>query len=290
MDIALYRPPLIAWLAARSYSGKTVADTLGDLQLACRRVDEHEVLPERLRTAVRRLEAAADDTRDATLLQLFRKLAPALPARVVAPRFHGAGAKRAESAREARSFEDDAWDLLVAKLQSATDPASRALLVMSRTGFRVGDMLRLERADIAVAAKTGKLRVVLKGASVRTVDVAGAAEEWAALFAAFLASPALDIAHWVSPGCGETIHGASGAYQRMRRTLRTVAQDAGLTEAVWTHRLRRTVGVRAYRVTEDVLAVRDLLMHRKPATSLGYLSEARPDRVADLQQKIRGKI
>lgn len=291
MGLAACRLTLDAWLAGRQYSPKTVLDTHSDLLRAEKLVESGKALPESLRPAVRRLEAAAADTGDAALLHISQTLTPRLPARGVSPRFRGNAAKQEARGREARSFEDEPWDKLLVALLGAQDPASLVLLVMSRTGLRIGDVLRLTRVDVQAAQKTGALRVIVKGGKEARVLLSGAPDEWALFSKAFLGSGTgfRDVAHWVSPGCGRTI-GASAAYQRVRRKLVLTTAAVGITEKVWTHRIRRTVGVRAYRVTEDVLAVRDLLQHSSPKTTLGYLSEARPDRVADLQQKIREKI
>lgn len=289
MGLADCRLTLDAWLTGRHYAPKTILDTHSDLLRAERLAGTGQSLPEILRPAVRRLEAAAEDTGDRGLLTAYRLIEPHLPVRPVAPRLRGAAAGRVTHAREARSFEDSAWSALIAKLDGATDPASRCLRVMARTGLRVGDVIRLPRAAVLAAQKSGVLDLVLKGGKVAHLLFSGAPGEWAAFSMAFLASGADDVAHWVSPGCTQVL-GAGGAYKRLRKTLRQTAESAGITEAVWTHRIRRTVGVRAYRATEDTLAVRDLLHHANVATTLSYLSEARPDRVADLQQKIRGSL
>jgi len=289
MGLAALRLTLDAWLTGRAYSPKTILDTHSDLLRAEKLAETGKALPESLRPAVRRLEAAAQDTGDAGLRHVSQLLTAKLPVRVVAPRFRGAAAKQEARGREARSFEDEPWDKLLAALLGAQDPASLVLLVMSRTGLRIGDVLRLTRVDVWAAQKSGILRVVVKGGKEARVLLSGAPEEWALFSKAFLGAGGIDVAHWVSPGCGRAI-GASAAYQRVRRKLVVTTAAVGITEKVWTHRIRRTVGVRAYRVTEDVLAVRDLLQHSSPKTTLGYLSEARPDRVADLQQKIREKI
>lgn len=289
MGIADRRAALDGWLAGRHYAPKTILDTRTDLLRAERLAGAGVVLPEILRPAVRRLEAAAKDTGDAGLLAAYRLIEPHLPVRPVAPRLRGAAAGRVTHAREARGFEDAAWSALLDVLDVATDPASRCLRVMARTGLRVGDMIRLPRAAVLAARASGTLDLVLKGGKVARILLSGAPDEWAAFAAPFLASGADDVAHWVSPRCVRVL-GAGGAYKRLRQTLRTTAEAAGITEDVWTHRIRRTVGVRAYRATEDTLAVRDLLHHANVATTLSYLSEARPDRVADLQQKIRGSL
>ena len=50
------------------------------------------------------------------------------------------------------------------------------------------------------------------------------------------------------------------------------------------------MGVQALRLTEDTVAVQQLLGHRSHQTTLGYLDEARPERVAELQRQVRERF
>jgi integrase len=272
------------WMAARAYAARTVTTTMVDVRTALRYVEEGRT-SEHLRASLRRVVAAAEDLDDADLRGLAGKLSPAVPPARTAKRFGGRAP--AKKAREARSFADPDWDRLLARLGST--PPELVLRLMAATGLRVGDALRLDRATLLAAQSSGEVLLRLKGGVEVRQRLDGAPEEWAALWGAFRTSGAPDVSRWVSPRSTST-GGASGAYQAVRRTLQRVCADAGIAEDAWTHRIRRTVGVRAYRVTEDMLAVRDLLGHRRAVTTETYLSEARPDRIADLQQKIRGRL
>jgi integrase len=50
--------------------------------------------------------------------------------------------------------------------------------------------------------------------------------------------------------------------------------------------LRRTVAVQALRITEDVTAVQQLMGHKSVQTTFGYISEARPEREAELRKQL----
>jgi len=275
---------LVAWMQGRAYAARTILATCVDLRTARRYAAEGRT-SEYLRALVRRVTAAAEDLDDPVMHALVDEVTPAVPATRAASRFGGRAPRK--KGREARSFSDDDWARLLARLGNT--PPDLVLRLMAATGLRVGDVLRLDRATLLDAQGSGEVLLRLKGGVEVRQRVDGAPEEWAALWRAFSASRAPDVIRWVSPRCKST-SGASGGYQVIRRAFARACADAGITEATWTHRIRRTVGVRAYRVTEDVLAVRDLLGHRRAVTTETYLSEARPDRVAALQQKIRGKL
>jgi integrase len=275
---------LRAWMVARDYAQRTILGTLVDLRTAQRLVQAGKTNA-RLRPTLRRVEACAEDLDNDALRALAGKLSPAVPPVKAAHRFGGRA--KPKLGREARSFTDEDWERLRGAL--GTTPPELALGVMVATGLRVGDVLRLSRATLLEAQGSGEVVLKLKGGVEVRQRLDGAPEAWAALLGPFLRSGAHDVGHWISPQT-RSESGANGAYQAMRRALKRVCADAGITEEAWTHRIRRTVGVRAYRVTEDVLAVRDLLGHRRAVTTETYLSEARPDRVAALQQKIRGEL
>ena len=275
---------LVAWMQGRAYAARTIIATRVDLRTARKYAAEGRT-SEHLRALVRRVIAAAEDLDDADLRGLAGKLSAAVPPTRTASRFGGRAPRK--KGREARSFSDDDWTRLLARLGNT--PPELVLRLMAATGLRVGDVLRLDRETLLEAQTSGEVLLRLKGGVEVRQRIDGAPEEWAALWRVFRVSGAPDVTRWVSPRCKST-GGASGGYQVIRRAFARACADAGITEATWTHRIRRTVGVRAYRVTEDMLAVRDLLGHRRAVTTETYLSEARPDRVAALQQKIRGRL
>jgi site-specific recombinase XerD len=76
------------------------------------------------------------------------------------------------------------------------------------------------------------------------------------------------------------------AYKQIDTRLKQVAREAGLTERVHLHRLRRTVAVRALAQTNDIAAVQQMLGHRSIQTTARYVDEARPEALAGIQQSI----
>jgi len=277
---------LSTWLASRQYAPTTIVDALRTLRLTADRLARGEDAPRHARAALVRWEAARADGIEVP--EGWGVLDGAL-ARLDAQRqrssLGGRARTRVAKLREARSLDDESWSALTAKLAEHPEPAARVLEVMSGTGLRVGDVLRVEVADLRESDRSGAVRVVLKGGTETTLLREGAAEAWRKLSSACSGTTGI-VADFVAPrGHGGATAGGA-AYKRVQRLLHEVCAEAGITEAVWTHRIRRTVGVQAYRATEDTLAVRDLLQHRSVRTTEGYLSEARPDRVAALQRQI----
>lgn len=287
---------LAAWMVARRYRPRTVADArTAVMRLAALRREGWSRVPAAvaswLEPTVRRLEAAALSTNDPELGALATHGRNMLPTPDPHARFRGVAARRPRREREARALDDDAWSALCGALEHGVDPPTRVLRVMAATGLRVGDVLRITRAAALEGLRSGRIPLELKGGRRWVVPLEGAPEAWRALLEALVRSRAPDVAHYVAPRLrtDPRVVGASGAYQAVRRTLQRVCADLGVREDVWTHRIRRTVGVLAYRQTTDVLAVRDLLGHASPKTTLVYLDEARVDRAAELQQKLAAR-
>lgn len=284
---------LAAWMAARRYRPRTITESVRVVaHLERLRERGHAHVPPGVvawvQPTIRRLAAAAATTSDAQLAALHAYAETLLPPPDTHARFRGVAARRRNRSRPTRSLDDAAWDALVTRLHDAGTPAERVLLVMAATGLRVGDVLRITRGAALAARRDGQIQLELKGGRTWTIALDGAPEAWDALLDPFLRSRMPDVAHYVAPGlrADPQAVGASGAYQAVRRTLRRICNELSITEDVWTHRIRRSVGVRAYRETTDVLAVRDLLGHVSPRTTLVYLDEARLERAADLQRKL----
>ena len=286
------------WMRSRSYSEATISEMLSSVR-ALVRMREQNVdkwlasTGARMRPVLARLEVAAQELPenvrdDVKALVDFGRAA--LPPGRPSPRFGGHVLRRRRRDREARSLEDEAWARLVNAICNEPTPAARVLEVMARTGLRVGDVLRISRSALADARKSGQVTLTLKGRKQVHMRLEGAEDAWGKLIDGVLAARAPDVARWVSPGCKSSIHGAHGPYQAVRRLLQRLSANVGISEEVWTHRLRRTVGVRAYRATKDVLAVRDLLHHESAKTTYSYLSETRSDRVVEILKKIRNDV
>lgn len=283
-------PTFREWLASRQYAATTIQDAHRSLILTVERLAVGEPPPRHARAALVRWNAARADGIEVP--EGWDALDGAL-AKLDAVRqrsaLGGRAAKRGKRTREARSLDDGSWSALIGKLGEHPEVAARVLEVMAGTGLRVGDVLRVEIAALRECEETGTVRVVLKGGTLGTLRCDGAPEAWRGLCAACPGQSGL-VADAVAPGSASGPAAGGAAYKRVSRLLHEVCGEAGITEAVWTHRIRRTVGVQAYRATEDTLAVRDLLQHRSVRTTESYLSEARPDRVAALQRQIAAKF
>lgn len=287
---------LVAWMVARRYRARTVRETVASVVRLARLREAGWSRPPTgaggwLTTLLRRLEGAALDLDDAALAELVAYGRALLPPRDANSRLRGVAARRPTRYRDARAFGDDAWVALCRALEAQGDPASRVLRVLAATGLRVGDVLRIDREAARAALRDGEILLELKGGRRWRASLDGAPEEWRALLEPFVRSRAPDVARYVAPGqhVDYASMGACGAYQRVRRTLQKLCADLDINEDVWTHRIRRTVGVRAYEHTKDVLAVRDLLAHASPKTTLVYLDEVRQERAVELQKTLRAE-
>lgn len=274
------------WMRRMQYAQQTIVDTKRTLHRCLDLLRIDQPIPSWARAALVRWDAArlhgvkADG--EWSKLDGQRELMDATRQ----SRLGGRRARVREGMRQARSLDDDAWASLLASIRACDEPAARVLEVMAGTGLRVGDVLRISLDALRESERTGSINLVLKGGTPSTLRVDGAAQAWSRLRRTAAQNRGQHVCDLVSPGADSGPAAGGAAYKRVQRLLKELSRTAGISEDVWTHRIRRTVGVQAYRQTEDVLAVRDLLHHRRAATTEGYLSEARPDRVAELQQKV----
>jgi len=267
----------------REYRSSTIRAGLSDVRRLLRLVARGQPLPATLRLAASRLAQYADDRG----LALDHELQSAVDALTNEPPLRRG--RRTRRKKPAQSLGDEEWRRLWAHVLADSAVQARVLEVMMATGLRIADVLRITRRALTHAMDSGTLLVEQKGGEERYVRIDGAPDAWGHLLQAWQGKPGATVALLVSPdGDGSTRAGDS-AYKRVARRLRRLAKSAGISSRVHTHRLRRTVGVQALRMTEDVPAVQQLLGHRSFHTTMGYLDEARPDAVADLQRKLRDR-
>lgn len=285
--------PLERWLLAQGYREQTVELTLRAVRQVARWSAEGRPLPPRLRPEARRVLDYLDTPQGAedALGALRDVLEPLAQAPALDPRQRRLAGRRRRKA-SATSLADSEWQRLLHEIEQDPSPEAAVLDVLASTGLRIGDVLPVARERLRAAMETRRLRLVTKGGDERTVDLDGAPDAWARLWAAWSAPGAgrATLALLVAPSGDGSTDSHGGAYAAVARKLRVLATRAGLTGRVHPHRLRRTVGVQALRVTEDTVAVQQLLGHRAHQTTLGYLDEARPERVAQLQREIRSRF
>lgn len=214
--------------------------------------------------------------------------------------------RRDEQARtRARSVSipDEQWARLSAALEAQEDrAAARVLEVLVETGLRIGDALGVERTALDEAARSGRLRLRTKGGKERILPYSDAWKRMLAQWKAEEKSVRVDRSSstvlWPTVGCWlmhrrEPVDAGrrdSAAYKRVERALKAVAKTADVSGRVHLHRIRRTVGVQALRMTRDTATVQQMLGHASIQTTAGYLDEARPDDIAEVQEQIRNRF
>ncbi len=280
------------WMRSRGYREQTIDTTVKEARQVVAWTREGRPLPPRLRrSALRTLEylRRAGEAAEPALLDVqpeLERLAAEPAPRLEDGRFRG----RAKRKKLAQSIADADWQALAERVEADASPAGLVLGVLVATGLRNGDVLRLERRSLEEAARSGRLRLEVKGGDDRLLPLDGAPEPWARLIEAVSEAKARTVALLVAPRSDGDTSASGGAYKAVERRLHALAEEAGVEGRVYLHRLRRTVGVQALRLTEDTVAVQQLLGHRSHATTLGYLDEARPDRVAELQRQVRERF
>ena len=208
--------------------------------------------------------------------------------RVITSRVGPRRAAQAATKRDARSIGDDAFTRLADLTWAESSVPAAVMSVLYATGLRVGDVLAVDRRALTEGRAHGNIRLTAKGGDERLLAWAGAPEEWARLTMAFAGQPATlhTVADLVTGHPAASTLAKNAAYQRVDRTLKRLAEDAGVPGQVHLHRLRRTVAVRALRSTQDITLVQQMLGHRNIATTAHYVNEARPEALAGIQRNI----
>lgn len=273
-----------AWLAKQhDYRGTTLRELLQKARYLARAAEEqrepvimHSLL-DRAATKIRAFAALQPQSVSPELDALCdRYLARARP-------------KRKERAKPARSIPDKHWIAFVRAVEQDESRAARAVEVILATGLRVGDVLRLERSALERARATGApIELTQKGGATRMLDWSGAEDAWSRLLESWTGRGPL--AAWICASGNPDPEGGGCAYKTIWRAIRQIAASVAPDERVHPHRLRRTVGVQALKVTGDIVLVSKLLGHRSIQTTAGYVDEADPAGVAQLQRDIRSRF
>lgn len=183
-----------------------------------------------------------------------------------------------------RSFDATDWQKLRAQLAKSELLEDRALELALFTGLRAGDVLRIERAELAAAVEDPArgLTVTVKGGRRRRLLLEAGPLRQAAekLLDATngAGAQAKTIAEAIVPDSVQS-HPYRAAYQRVLRRLKEHGDAIAADGRLHTHRLRRTAAVAALRSGVDLDTVRQLLGHASLATTQTYLDE---DRAADV--------
>jgi hypothetical protein len=281
------------WLAVtKKYARSSVYDTMLVVRRLATDCPARGILPRRNKPYITRLLAYAEDTGDAGALKIATWAQGCLPTKKRSDSLGGRQLAREDRGRVATAFDEESWAKLRMGLREDREPVARVLEVMTATSLRVSDVLRIPQKRLRDGLKHGVIQLVLKGGHTQARPVAGAADEWERLLEIFEDAPdAEDVAHAVSPEMRtDRNFGSTGAYQAVRRALLRHCKAAGLTEEVWTHRIRRTVLVHAsIESGGDRLAIRDLGGQRGLRSQDTYLTESRGERIVKMQERLNQK-
>jgi integrase len=190
---------------------------------------------------------------------------------------------------ERTSFSDDDWSAFVTAIVADEKDPARVLDVMAATGLRVGDVLRLTRAQLERGMAEHRGEVEVKGGKAFSIPFDQTTGAWARLLNAWKGQGGKTVAEWLARDAKDPMH---AAYQKIRRRAHALAAEVfeARGEPVYTHRFRRTVAVQALRVTKDIHAVQRLLGHASYNTTLRYTEEARREDVAELHSEVAARF
>lgn len=157
------------------------------------------------------------------------------------------------------------------------EPTMRSVIgMLACRGFRVSDVLRIERGELAEAKASGVLAYLAKGS--RRLEF-GMIEPWSHHAVALADTPGdwERVEDLISPGAeGDTRRKA--AVRAVQRALNTLAGHCGIAK-VYPHRLRRTYAVEYLKLQKgDPEAILKLTQHMQWAdesTALQYVNHIR---------------
>jgi site-specific recombinase XerD len=138
------------------------------------------------------------------------------------------------------------------------------LALMAKAGLRVSEVVRLERGDIELGARSGWAVVTGKGNKTRRVPLSGLV---CRVLSAYLA---------VRPAFGTPVlfvsrSGLPLSARDARRVVTRLAKRAGIDKKVTPHVLRHTFATQALEKGADVATVAAILGHESIATTSRYL-------------------
>jgi len=149
------------------------------------------------------------------------------------------------------------------RLAASPEPLAWALLLMRRTGLRIGELRDLEYHCVRADERRPMLKVPLgKLNNERLVPLDTAAVEWIRRLQSTGPIPRA----WLVPGAG----GARAPYDRIRRTLTMHCRDLPEPTRITCHRLRHTFATEMLNAGMSLLGVMRLLGHRSYHMTLRY--------------------
>ena len=177
-----------------------------------------------------------------------------------------------------RPLSDGEWRSLLSAIDSEESPQREILVLLCRTGLRIGDIGRIERDHVLGAVDDGVLYLVQKGGHYRpypsraikdTLD-ALLEHRWGVLWEAI----------------SQTSERAY--YMATSRALKRAATEAGLDASkVHPHLLRKTVATQLLRSTNgNLIAVQKLMGHANVTTTQRYVAFTDVEELSDLMDAL----
>jgi site-specific recombinase XerD len=149
------------------------------------------------------------------------------------------------------------------RLAASQDPTAWALLLMRRTGLRIGELRNLEYHCVRTDKRRSLLKVPLgKLNNERLVPLDATAVELVHRLQATGPRPRA----WLVPGAG----GARAPYDRIRRVLLTHSRDLPEPARITCHRLRHTFATELLGAGMSLVGLMRLLGHRDYHMTLRY--------------------
>lgn len=254
------------WLIARGRTPETASGYASDVMAAqlhpggpLGRLRMRTLAPKTLRRTMASLRAYCKFTKDAVLLEQISDIRLPPPARklVKVP------------------LTKEQWLAVVKEINAAdylSHPERAALGIMSVRGLRVGDVLRLERAKVVEAVRTGELSYKGKG-SKWIICGTKAFSAYLELFARE------DDWEYVCDLISVSARGnkMKSAGQQLSRALKTVGEHIGISrDDMYPHRLRRTYATEFLAaVGGDLEKLRQAMKWSDIQTAAGYADHSR---------------
>lgn len=152
---------------------------------------------------------------------------------------------------------------LQSRLAASPDPIASAVLLMRRTGLRIGELRNLEYDCVRAEERRPLLKVPLgKLNNERLVPLDGTALELVRRLQSTEPRPRA----WLVPGAG----GARASYDRIRRVLRTHSRGLPEPTPITCHRLRHTFATEMLGAGMSLVGLMRLLGHRDYHMTLRY--------------------
>lgn len=180
-----------------------------------------------------------------------------------------------------RPLTDEEWRTLLDSVEEEDPPLQQILILMCRTGLRVGDLGEgIERKKAEEGLKTGTLQVKVKGGKYRPFPVQG--------HVITALEDLLSFSNWKYLWQSVTKKSTHAYYMAVSRALRRAGNRVDIPASMLhPHLLRKTVAVQALKAAGgNVIEVQKFLGHKDVRTTQRYLAYIEVEELWDLMDKI----